>query len=225
MTTATAPPTIHTPHRTLVLLSPLAIIGVVHFLAVWAHGAVGSNAWLVVTGAYWGLVAVAVFAGSTPEQRRRWLARGGQARWWIYAGALLLGLFPVAGILLLNLQLLELHPGLIVPWLIFAAVNPVIEECYWRGLLLDHAGRWPFWLIAVYSTALFVLSHPLMWGVFSEGNRSVMLFATLALMGLAWAYLRRATGSLRTAIWSHALVDIGNMSVFVFLNVYVPPVG
>jgi membrane protease YdiL (CAAX protease family) len=107
--------------------------------------------------------------------------------------------------------------------LAFAAVNPFFEEAYWRGALLDAGRRWPFWLIALYSTVLFVASHPLMWGVFSAGNRSIVLFATLFVMGIAWAYLRRATRSLRFSVLSHVLVDVGNLSVFVFLNLYVPP--
>ncbi|MGM0930913.1 MAG: CPBP family intramembrane glutamic endopeptidase [Actinomycetota bacterium] len=209
--------------RTLVLLSPLVIIAAVHCLARWAEHALGDGAWLVVAGGYWLLAAAAVFVGSTAEQRRTWFRPGLRTRWWVYAGAVLLGLFPVAGILLLNLNLLALHPGLVLPWLVFALVNPVIEESYWRGMLLEARGSWPFWLIAVYSTMLFVLSHPLMWGVFSTGNRSAALFGSLAVMGLAWAYIRRTTGSLRIPIWSHALVDVGNMSVFVFLNLYVPP--
>ncbi|NMR31966.1 CPBP family intramembrane glutamic endopeptidase [Crystallibacter degradans] len=223
MTLLNSPPVTATSRRTLILLSPLAVIAVVHFLARWADDVTGDGAWLVVAGAYWLLAVAAVFGFSTPAQRRTWLRPGDRVKWWVYAGAVLLGLFPVAGILLMNLDLLALHPGLILPWLVFALVNPVVEETYWRGLLLDARGRWPFWLMALYSTALFVLSHPLMWGVFSAGNRSAALFGSLAIMGLAWAFIRRATGSLRVPLWSHALVDVGNMSVFVFLNLYVPP--
>ena len=91
-----------------------------------------------------------------------------------------------------------------------------------RGALLDAGRRWPFWAIALYSTALFVAGHRLMRGVFSVGNRSPMLYATLFVMGLAWACMRRATGSQRIPILSHGLVDVGNLSVFVFPNLYVP---
>lgn len=209
--------------RPLVLLSPVGIIAVVHFLAVWAHAAVPAAAWVVVALAYWALMAVVVLLTTDPAQRRTWFRAGGRAPVWAYVAAAALGLFPMLGILLLNLDLLAMHSGLILPWLLFALINPLMEETYWRGALMDARGGWPFWLMAAYSTVFFVLSHPLMWGVFSVGNRSIAMYFSLAAMGLVWAYIRRSAGNLRIPLWSHALVDVGNMSVFVFINAYVPP--
>lgn len=76
------------------------------------------------------------------------------------------------------------HPGVFVAVLAFALINPVFEEAYWCGALLDAGRGWVFWVISLYLTVLFVAGHPLMWGVFSIVNRSVMLYATLFVMGL-----------------------------------------
>lgn len=209
--------------RLLVALSPLAVILLGHLVARGATAVDPSLAWVAVAVAYWGATGAIVLASTTRAQRRAWLSPAARRPWWVVPAALLLGAVPIAGILAMQLPLVAAHAALIVPWLLFAAINPVFEEAYWRGALHDATEHWPAWGAVLWSTALFVASHPLMWGVFSEGNRSPMLFGTLALMGLAWSWMRRVTGSLRWPLVSHALVDIGNLSVFVFLNVYVPP--
>ncbi len=131
------------------------------------------------------------------------------------------GLIPLP-ILLMNLHLLR-SPGVTALWLLFALINPFFEEIYWRGYLL-FALPFPKWLAVAYSTALFIASHPLMWGVFSIANRSLMTWASLALMGVVWSLTRLRTDNLRWCVLSHFAVDICNLSVFVFLNLYVPPV-
>lgn len=135
--------------------------------------------------------------------------------------SLCVGLIPLS-ILLMNLELLQ-SPLVISLWLLFALINPWFEEIFWRGMLLQ---RLPFGSAGslAYSTLLFVLSHPLMWGIFSIANRSWMTWASLAIMGSVWAIVFIKTKSLRWCLISHCLVDIFNLSVFVFLNLYIPPV-
>ncbi len=133
---------------------------------------------------------------------------------------LIVGLIPLP-ILLLNLHLLN-SPVLIAIWLAFAVINPFFEEIYWRGFLLT-ALPLPKGAAVAYSTLLFTASHPLMWGVFSVANRSPVMLASLLLMGFVWSMAFLKTGSLRWPVVSHFLVDIFNMAVFVFLNLYVPP--
>ncbi|RXJ01631.1 CPBP family intramembrane metalloprotease [Anaerobacillus alkaliphilus] len=91
------------------------------------------------------------------------------------------------------------------------------------GLLLDAGGNLPRWLNITYSTVFFVLSHPLMWGVFSIANKSTHMYISLFLMGVVWSLIRYKTRSLRWSLYSHMLVDVGNLSVFMFLNLYIPP--
>ncbi len=125
-------------------------------------------------------------------------------------------------IFILNLKLIA-SPAVIVLWLVFAVVNPFFEELYWRGFLLA-ALPFPQWLAAIYSTLLFTASHPLMWGVFSIANRSWMTWASLLVMGAVWSATRLKTKSLRWCVISHFIVDVFNLSVFVFLNLYIPPI-
>ncbi|MGG2094986.1 CPBP family intramembrane glutamic endopeptidase [Bacillus sp. S13(2024)] len=115
------------------------------------------------------------------------------------------------------------YPGLSILVILFAAINPWFEEGYWRGLLLDAGENPPIWMRILYSSALFAFSHPLIWGVFSIGNRSYQLLFTLFVMGIVWSFIRYKMKSLRWSVYSHILVDLGNLSVFVFLNVYIPP--
>jgi membrane protease YdiL (CAAX protease family) len=139
---------------------------------------------------------------------------------WPIVASIFVGLIPLS-ILLLNLHLLY-SPVLIVLWLMFAAINPITEEIYWRGFLLENL---PFSkkISVLYSTLFFVLSHPLMWGVFSIGNRSWMTLLLLSIMGIVWSVVYLKTKSLRWPTISHTMVNIFNLSVFVFLNLYIPP--
>lgn len=155
-----------------------------------------------------------------PRKLSAWFRPSRGPRLWTVL-ALAAGLIPLP-ILLLNLHLLT-DPVLVAAWLLFAFINPWFEEAYWRGLLLDATRSWPKWAAVAYSTVLFAASHPIMWGVFSIANRDWMTSVSLLVMGTVWsvAYLR--TETLRWTVLSHFLVDIGNLSVFVFLNVYIPP--
>ncbi|WP_349410704.1 CPBP family intramembrane glutamic endopeptidase [Pseudalkalibacillus sp. SCS-8] len=156
------------------------------------------------------------------ENIRDWFKKPKMLRKWLIIG-LAIGVFPSLGILLPNLNLLIDYPKWTVFLFVFALINPWFEEGYWRGLLLDAGQTFPRWLIVAYSTILFVLSHPLMWGVFSLANRSYQMYISLFVMGIIWAMIRYKTGSLRWSVYSHMLVDVGNLSVFVFLNLYIPP--
>ncbi|MFJ7731242.1 type II CAAX prenyl endopeptidase Rce1 family protein [Lysinibacillus sp. NPDC097231] len=79
------------------------------------------------------------------------------------------------------------------------------------------------WLSILYTTLFFVLSHPLMWGVFSIASKSYHLYVYLSIVGVVWAITYFKTKSLRWVIFSHFIVDIGNLTVLTFLNIYLPP--
>lgn len=114
-------------------------------------------------------------------------------------------------------------PSLIIMWIIFAVINSFTEEIFWRGYLIDNL-TWKPIVKVIYSTILFSLSHPLMWGVFSITIRSYIMVLPLLTMGLIWGYVYHKTKSLRWCILAHFLVDLLNLSVWVFLNIYIPPV-
>lgn len=209
--------------RTLLILSPLLVIGIGHVSARIAVRLVGDWAWVPLVVAYWALLGALIWWGRRPDAVRRWTgpARGSRrSRGWT-ALALLVGLIPLP-ILLQNYHLLA-DPAVFIGWLLFALINPWFEEFYWRGLLLDATAHWPARASTVYSVVLFVAFHPLVVGVFSIANRNWMALVGVALMGAAWTAAYRRTGTLRWAVASHMLVDLGNLAVPVFLNLYVPP--
>ena len=111
---------------------------------------------------------------------------------------------------------------LIAMWILFAVVNPVAEELFWRAYLLDNLSWKPIYRI-IFSTVMFMISH-LMWGVFSVTIRSYIMILPLLIMGLTWGYVYHKTQSLKWCVIAHFLVDIMNLSVWVFLNIYIPPV-
>lgn len=150
-----------------------------------------------------------------------WLKPGHGSRAWPVS-AVLVGAIPLP-ILLSNWRLLE-DPLVVVLWLVFALLNPWFEEAYWRGLLLDATAPWPRVVALVYSTALFVLSHPLIWGVHSIANRHPHAVVGLVLMGAVWGMTYQRTRTLRAVIFAHTLTDLFNLAVPVFLNLYVPRV-
>lgn len=112
--------------------------------------------------------------------------------------------------------------SLIILWIAFAVINPIAEELFWRSYLLDKL-TWSPMMKILFSTVLFLLSH-MMWGVFSVTIRSYIMILPLIIMGLIWGYVYHKTKSLKWCIIAHCLVDILNLSVWVFLNIYIPPV-
>jgi membrane protease YdiL (CAAX protease family) len=94
----------------------------------------------------------------------------------------------------------------VVLWFGLGAVNPWIEEPYWRGLLLDAASPWPGWLAILYSALCFGASHPLIFG-WQAGNalNGIAVFWGTLLAGVIWGLVYRQTRSLRLPILGHFL--------------------
>ncbi|MGB4610079.1 MAG: CPBP family intramembrane glutamic endopeptidase [Saccharofermentanales bacterium] len=122
----------------------------------------------------------------------------------------------------MGLQVITITPLLTALSVVFILVNPVLEELFWRAWLLP---RLPWGQIAniAYSTLMFTLSHYFMWGVFSVTIRSSIMLMPLIIMGILWSISFLKSGSLRHCIIAHALVDTFNLSVWVFLNLFIPP--
>lgn len=209
-------------NRLIVLASPIVIIGLVHYTALISFRYIPDYCWLITALTYWGLTGSMKFLFVPDERLKDWFKKPEFKRGWVIGG-LLIGIFPALGILLPNLALLAEYPTVTVFLILFALINPWFEEGYWRGLILDAGKDFPQYINILYSTFFFVLSHPLMWGVFSIANRSYQMFIALFVMGIIWSLIRLKTGSLRWPVYSHMLVDVGNLSVFVFLNLYIPP--
>ena len=112
---------------------------------------------------------------------------------------------------------------LIALWILFAVFNSVAEELFWRGYLFDNLSWKPLYKILI-STALFILSH-LSWGVFSITIRHPLMIVPLLIMSITWGYVYHKTNSLKWPVVAHFFVNILTLTVWVFLNIYVPPLG
>jgi len=118
-------------------------------------------AWVPVLVVYWCTLGALIAWGREPDALRRWLAHARGPRLWTVL-AVIVGLIPLP-ILILNFHLLS-QAVVFVAWLLFAMINPWLEEGYWRGLMLDATRHWPRWASNLYSTSLFTLNHPLLGG-------------------------------------------------------------
>lgn len=204
----------------LIALSPFAVSAIGFLTAHLAGQVMGVWAWIPVNLVLWSMFSLFIVIGGGRQAIRQWLQRPSKGWGWS-ALAILVGLIPLT-IFLQNWQLFD-SIWLVIAWLAFAIINPPLEEGYWRGLLLDKTTHWPGWLSIVYTSALFALNHPLTVGVNSIANRHPAVLVSTFVMGVVWALVYRKTGSLRWPIAAHVLVDLLNLSVLTFLNIYVPP--
>ena len=155
---------------------------------------------------------------------RYWFRKSEGSRWWAVL-AIGMGLIAFPLLLIPNLPLIDSMP-LVLIWFLFAIINSICEETYWRGFLLDKTSHLHRSFGVIYSTVLFVAIHPLMLGVFSRiqafdpANPLAFLpfGVILGILALIYCLLYLRTKSLRLAILSHFLSDIGNLSVFLFMN-------
>jgi membrane protease YdiL (CAAX protease family) len=189
----------------------------------------GRWAWTGAMLVYWALLVGLVTAFADRERLMAWFAPSRGNRWWL-ALALGAGLLSFPFLLMPNIGLLASIP-LATLWLLFAPVNAACEELYWRGLLLEKTVGTTRWIIVVYSSIAFVANHPLMLGVFAKAmavnvaapGRLIPFAAIVLLQALVWSILFLRTGSLRLSIVSHALTDLGTLSIFTFMNMVPVP--
>ena len=110
----------------------------------------------------------------------------------------------------------------LIPLIIFTAINPFMEGFFWRGLILDTLEKRPFWAKVLYSSVIFTLIHPLVIGIFSIANRMVIFLFTTLFLSIIFAIVYIKTSSLRWLILAHLLLDFLGISTAVFLNYYIP---
>jgi len=203
------------------MLAPIFVIAFGASITVTFYSFMNEWVWVILALAYWGSSFLIAYKELGKEEIRAFFQKPVGSRGWLVL-CFFVGLIPLS-ILFLNLNLLISYPVITALWLLFAFVNPFFEQVFWRGYLLS---KLPFpagWRV-VYSAAFFVLSHPLMWGIFSIANRSWMAMVSLIVMGIVWGVVYIKTKSLRWCYISHFMVNIGNLTVFVFLNLYIPPI-
>jgi membrane protease YdiL (CAAX protease family) len=204
--------------QAFILASPLILLAANYLTARLGLHFLGSWAWLPFQIEYWLLLALLIHYGGGWQVVRRAYRRPTKWGWWI--PCILVGFLPLP-VLLFNRGLIH-QPVLIVSWLLIAVLNPFFEESYWRCLFGEATEKWPVFLACLYPTLFFTLAHPLGFGVFSIGCRSVHMLLSLIAMGALWSFVYRKTQSLQAITVSHILVDLFNMSVWVYMNILIP---
>jgi membrane protease YdiL (CAAX protease family) len=204
--------------RHVVILSPVVMIAVCHAVQRAGGSVLGVWAWVPTMMVFWACIAAVV--GWSGGAVRDWL-RPPQGHWLWSALALGVGVASVREFVS-GWRVLE-SPSLFWWWLGFGLVNPWFEEAYWRGLLIDATRGWVGGLGVVYSTLLFALSHPAVWGVHSIVLRHPAALVGLALVGAVWGLAYWRTGSLRWTIAGHACANLLGLAVPILMNAYVPP--
>jgi membrane protease YdiL (CAAX protease family) len=208
----------------IVLLSPIFILLIGNLAARLFRGLLGNWAWAGYFPVYWSLLFVFMYFTGKREHQHFWFQKSQGNRWWILL-AIGIGLISFPVLLIPNINVLN-SVTLVFIWCCFAVINSAFEETYWRGFLLDETTHFPRAFGVTYSTVLFTLIHPINLGVFSkiqayDPSRPMSLISflfILVILSLLWSLLYLKTKSLRLSILSHILTDMGNLSIFLFMN-------
>lgn len=94
------------------------------------------------------------------------------------------------------------------PWFGFVlyilCFNPLIEEYYWRGFLLERAGRLP-------TAGFFALMHYPLYSYLFGALTGFLACLSPFLLGLLWGWLLKKYASLWPAVITHLAVNAGMM--------------
>jgi len=203
--------------NTKVLVISFVIIAIAFTVAVIANFVIGAWAFIPLAIAYWASIFIVV--KPTKEKLISVFTAPTENRKYVF-----IAFVPVLFCIVSFVWGIQYISGvfLIISWVLFAFFNSVAEELFWRGYLFDNLSWKPLFKILV-STALFTLSH-LSWGVFSVTIRHPLMIGPLLIMGVTWGYVYHKTNSLKWLIIAHFIVNILILTVWVFLNIYIPPV-
>jgi membrane protease YdiL (CAAX protease family) len=206
-------------NRRLVLLSPIAVIAAGQVVARLVDVSVGRWGWAPAVVGYWIALGILIMRAGGRQAVARWARPSrGSALWPVLAVAC--GVGPTLPMLPGSWHLL-LQMRVWAPTIVFVCINPLVEEGYWRGLLMDAAASWsPFAAIA-YTSVLFTLNH--LWFahlVVAARNPLVPAFQFVLSVVMALVYVK--TRSLRWPVAAHFLANLLSPTVAMILNLYVP---
>jgi len=147
------------------LLAPMVVIVIGYVAARIAHDILDASiAWLPTMIVYWASLALVILTLRGIGVYRTWLQPSqGKVIWrWL---SLLNPLFVMIPTLLFGKSVAAPSPWIFVAWLLIVLLNPIVEEGFWRGTLMDATRDWPGWASVLNSAFWFGLSHPLVIGV------------------------------------------------------------
>jgi membrane protease YdiL (CAAX protease family) len=208
----------------IVLLSPIIIMILGNIAARLFTNFLGKWAWIGYFLVYWAMLFIFMrFSGKRKDQLS-WFRKPKGSILWVFL-ALVIGMISFPALFIPNFNVIQ-SVSLVVALCVFSLINASFEEAYWRGFLLDETAHLPRVFGVLYSTVLFTAIHPLNLGVFSkiqafDPTRPMALvpfLIILIVLSLVYSLLYLKTKSLRLPILSHLLTDIGNLSIFLFMN-------
>jgi membrane protease YdiL (CAAX protease family) len=199
---------------TLLLLSPVLVIGLSTVAAVVSCEHAGAMAWAPPMPIYWALMALYILA-LTRKAERRWFRPSTPSAWRFLT--LLTCVMAIAPVLATAKSYEAPHLGAAALWLTVVLINPLVEECYWRGALIDAGARlgWPAWWRGLFSALCFGVSHPAIIGVNVALVAGWTGFVGAAVFGLIWAIGYLATQSLRWSWATHLISDMASIAIIV----------
>lgn len=208
----------------IILVSPIIILILGNLAARFFSHTLDKWAWLGYFPIYWSLLFFFIFFAGTKGNMILWFRKSQGSRWWAIL-AIGIGIIPFPMLLIPNIHVMH-SVMLVIAWLVFALINSPLEEAFWRGFLLDEMAHLPRIYGIIYSSVLFIAIHPVNLGVFSRIQAFnpdrpmdlVPFLVILLLLSLVWNLLYLKTKSLRLSILSHVLTDLGNLSIFLFMN-------
>lgn len=197
--------------RLLIIISP-----VTPYLAVALGLYVIGNGWVTFSLYHAGLISFILLAGHGRIFRDifkgwNWTAAIISIACFSLAGPLLYLLWPIISIkpdaLAGQLGAIGLDgPGRFVFVFIFLAVNPLMEEVYWRDFLISKTKgneKLP-WLVDI----LFALYHLPQLAFFIKPAWLIVMFTALYIAGYVWRSLTWKFGGVAVAIASHIAADL-----------------
>ena len=210
--------------RGIILTSPIFVLIFGNLAARFFSHVLGKWAWIGYFPVYWIMLLFFMFFVGNKDNQRLWFKKSEGSPWWALL-AIGIGIISFPMLLIPNIHVMH-SVILVIAWFVFALINSPLEEAFWRGFLLDETAHLPRSYGVVYSSILFTAIHPMNLGVFSKiqsfnPDRPMALvpfLVILLLLSIVYSLLYIKTKSLRLSILSHVLTDLGNLSIFLFMN-------
>ncbi|HSA54269.1 MAG TPA: CPBP family intramembrane glutamic endopeptidase [Gemmatimonadaceae bacterium] len=170
---------------------------------------------------YWGVWGVAVPLTFLGRDGIAELFRTPRARGPIATAAVLalLALPVLAGFLFVFPSLFADGERVLLLFLVYAVVNGILEEVYWRGLFVRAFPRdvvcghlYPAAAFGVWHLIVLSMSGP--WPPVAP----VYAFFLAALLGLLYAWATERTGSIRWVATSHVLLNLSGLGAFIIFQ-------
>ena len=204
----------------LILLSPFTVILLGQLAARTLGPALGVGSWLPLSIGYWVMLILIIIWNGDKNAINRWL-QPSQGSWFWPILAISIAVIPTLPMQFPNTWRFLLQTRIWLSTLIFVVINPLAEEGYWRGLLLDAMANTNKWLAVLYASILFMINH--MWiSVMVIGARNPMASIFQFVFGVLMSITYLKTQNLRWPLFAHFLANLFTPTIAVFLNLYVP---